>query len=69
MTNESVSVAVRLPEASRAQLDALMARWGVPMSEAIRRAIWLCWRAETCGDPPAPVGAPQPSVPPAEASQ
>lgn len=64
MLEGSMSVAVRLSAASRAQLDLLMARWGVPMSEAIRRAVWLCWRAEAERNG-TQVDA-QPSLPPAD---
>ncbi len=59
MPTDSESVSIRLPSTSRAQLDDLMARWGVQPAEAIRRAIWLAWREETQGDAPQPTPPPQ----------
>lgn len=64
MQTDSVSIAIRLPSTSRAQLDELMARWGVQPAEAIRRAIWLAWRDEVRDDP-----QPTPPPPPAASSR
>ena len=61
MPTDSMSVALRLSDTSRAQLDLLMERWGVQMAEAIRRAIWLAWKDEVCDEP-------QPATPPSVAT-
>ena len=60
-TPDSESVSIRLPSTSRAQLDVLMARWGVQRAEAIRRVIWLAWKDEVCAEP-------QPATPPSVAT-
>ena len=61
-TKDSVSVTFRLSETSRAQLDLLKKRWGVQMAEAIRRAIWIAYRAETSGDKEQPTTPPSGAV-------
>lgn len=54
----SQTITLRISEASRAQLDHLCERWGVQMAEAIRRAIWIAYRAETSGDKEQPTTPP-----------
>ena len=65
MPDEGIAKSIWFSPTSRAHLDVLQKRWGVPMAEAVRRAIWLVWRSETCGDS---YTLEQPATPPPDAA-